>query len=277
MLVAFRGEAGLSPEPSPPPVKSAARALALVEFVAAEGKTSFMDILRSLGLPRSSTHELLQTLTSTGWLEHDPRSKLYSLGLRAWQVGELYRGHRNLADIAKPVMDRLAHTVGETVQLARLDGIENVYIAISESEQAMRLASRVGGRLLAHATGLGKALLSMVEPSDVERRLRSLQLPQYTEKTITDVDRLMVIIGEARRNGYALDDEEYMSGCRCVAVPLTDEESGVLSAMSISMPTSRTDEGWPESFMIPLATAAHEIRSVLGVSEPKLPTISVSS
>lgn len=130
------------------PVKSADRALALVEFVAAERATSFTAILEALDLPRSSAHGLLQTLTASGWLEHNPQSKQYSLGLRAWQVGPQYRGHHDLENLAKPVMDRLVRAVGETVQLARLDGVENVYIAISESEKEMRLASSVGSRLL---------------------------------------------------------------------------------------------------------------------------------
>lgn len=249
-------------------VKSADRALALLEFVASEGFVNFTQILDVLSLPRSSAHGLLKTLIASSWLEQNPQSKQYSLGLRTWQVGQLYRGHSDLVGIAKPVMDRLARTVGETVQLARLDGIENVYIAISESDKEMRLASSVGGRLLAHATGIGKALLSMINPVEAETLLRSRPLPQYTNKTETDVDQLMALINEVRRVGFALDDEEYISGCRCVAVALTnDNNGGILTALSVSMPTSRTDQNWPESIVEPLKLAAREIRSILGIPE----------
>ena len=250
-------------------MKSADRALALIEFVAAEGTTNFTSILEALDLPRSSAHGLLQTLTASGWLDHNQQSKQYSLGLRAWQVGQEYRGHKDLENIAKPVMDRLARTVGETVQLARLDGIENVYIAISESDKEMRMASSVGSRLPAHATGIGKALLSMLDPAEAERRLRSVMLPRYTDKTVTDVNELMTLVEQVRTRGFGVDDEENISGCRCVAVALTnDVGTGVLSAISVTMPTSRTGESWPDSIVGPLILAAKEIRSILGAPDP---------
>ena len=116
--------ASKSKTPRIQPVKSADRTLALLEFVASENSVNFTQILKDLDIPRSSAHGLLKTLISSGWLGQDPDSKEYSLGLRAWQVGQLYRGHYHLVGIAKPVMDRLASSVGETVQLARLDGID---------------------------------------------------------------------------------------------------------------------------------------------------------
>jgi DNA-binding IclR family transcriptional regulator len=250
-------------------VKSADRALAVVEFVAAKGSASFTEIVEGLRLPRSSAHGLLSTLCTAGWLDHSPASKQYSLGLRAWQVGQMYTGHQDLANVAKPVMDRLSASLGETVQLARLDGVENVYIAISQSSGGMRLGSSVGMRLLAHATGIGKALLSTLEPEEAERRLSSVALPRLTDKTVTDVDKLAELVAAAKARGYALDDEEYLDGCRCVAVPLTTKGGGGMdAAISVTMPTARTDGGWPGNIVRPLVAAAQEIRALLGVREP---------
>jgi DNA-binding IclR family transcriptional regulator len=246
------------------PIKSADRALAIVEFVGSRDGVTFNDILEALSLPRSSGFGLLNTLVNSGWIDHSSRTKLYTLGLRAWQVGQLYTGHRDLAHIAKPVMDRLVQQLGETVQLARLEGIENVYIAISESPQPMRLASSVGMRLHAHATGIGKSLLGMIDPDDARHRLEAVALPQLTQRTVTDVDALMEIIDEGRRRGYATDDEEFVSGCRCVAVPLVIGSDGQLvTAISITMPTSRTTGDWPANILGPLRDAAEEIRSLV--------------
>jgi DNA-binding IclR family transcriptional regulator len=220
-------------------------------------------------LPRSSAHGLLNTLCSAGWLDHNAANRQYSLGLRAWQVGQLYTGHQTLANVAKPVMDRLSSSLGETVQLALLDGVENVYIAISQASSGMRLGSSVGMRLLAHATGIGKALLSMLEPEDALQRLSSVALPRLTAKTVTDVKDLAELVAQAKASGFALDDEEYLDGCRCVAVPLTSEAGGGMNAaLSVTMPTLRTDEEWPGSILRPLAGAAQEIRALLGVREP---------
>jgi DNA-binding IclR family transcriptional regulator len=160
-------------------------------------------------------------------------------------------------------MDRLCEKLGETIQLAQLDGIENVYIAISESRRPMRLASSVGMRLHAHATGIGKALLGMLEPDDARARLEAVTLPKLTEHTTTDVDELMEVVTASRDRGYALDDEEYISGCRCVAVPIFVTASGAPTAMSVTMPTSQTTSTWPESLVEPLQRAADEIRSLV--------------
>jgi DNA-binding IclR family transcriptional regulator len=252
-----------------PTVKSADRALTVVEFVAGKGSVSFTEILEALLLPRSSAHGLLNTLCSAGWLDHNAANRQYSLGLRAWQVGQLYTGHQTLANVAKPVMDRLSSSLGETVQLALLDGVENVYIAISQASSGMRLGSSVGMRLLAHATGIGKALLSMLEPEDAVQRLSSVALPRLTAKTVTDVEDLAELVAQAKASGFAVDDEEYLDGCRCVAVPLTSEAGGGMNAaLSVTMPTLRTDEEWPGSILRPLAGAAQEIRALLGVREP---------
>lgn len=250
-------------------VKSADRALTVVEYVAGKGSASFTEIVDGLRLPRSSAHGLLNTLCSAGWLDHNPANRQYSLGLRAWQVGQMYTGHQALANVAKPVMDRLSASLGETVQLALLDGVENVYIAISQASDGMRLGSSVGMRLLAHATGIGKALLSMLEPEDAQKRLDSVALPRLTAKTVTDVSALAQLVADAKANGYALDDEEYLEGCRCVAVPLTSEAGGGMNAaLSVTMPSAHTDGEWPGSILAPLASAAQEIRAMLGVREP---------
>lgn len=248
-------------------VKSADRALAIVGLVAGKGSVSFTGILVALELPRSSAHGLLNTLQTNGWLDHDASTRQYSLGLRAWQVGQMYTGHQDLANAAKPVMDRLAANLGETVQLARLDGVENVYIAISQHSGSMLLGSSVGMRLLAHATGIGKALLSNLDPEEAERRLRAVALPRLTDKTVTRVPLILERIAEAKSRGYALDDEEYLAGCRCVAVPLTIDTGGINTAISVTMPSSRTSERWPMDILHPLVSAAQEIRARLGARE----------
>jgi DNA-binding IclR family transcriptional regulator len=253
------------------PVKSADRALAVIEFVAGKGSASFTEILNSLELPRSSAHGLLSTLHVAGWLDHNPQTRQYSLGLRAWQVGQMYTRHQDLANVAKPVMDRLAKELGATVQLARLDGVENIYIAISQAGDTMRLGSKVGMRVLAHATGVGKALLSSLEPQEARRRLSDVALPRMTEKTVTDVDELADLVADAKRSGYALDNEEYLAGCRCVAVPLTTEQGGGMdTAISVTLTTSRNTGPWPAGVLPELVAAANEIRAALGVREPGL-------
>jgi DNA-binding IclR family transcriptional regulator len=249
-------------------VKSADRALAVLDFVGDRGSVRFAELVSDLGLPRSSAHGLVQTLVARGWLEHDPESRRYSLGLRAWQLGQRYVGHRDLAAVAKPVMDELALELGETVQMARLDGVENVYISISEAPRPMRLASSVGMRLHAHGTGIGKALLSQLEPEEARRRLTTVVLPSFTERTLTDVDALMEVLAQARADGYAEDNEEYLPGCRCVAVPLhlDGPDHTLVAAISVTAPVFRCGPEWPEPQLRLLAEGAARIRARMRAS-----------
>jgi DNA-binding IclR family transcriptional regulator len=245
-------------------VKSADRALAIIEFVADRGTVRFQDILSDLSLARSSAHALLRTLVSTGWLQHNPQTRTYALGLRAWQIGQKYNGNRGLAEIARPHMDVLSKTVGETVQLARLDGIENVYLAISESPHPFRLASSVGMRLHSHATALGKSLLSQLDPEEVRDRLSAVVLPRFTDRTITDPAALLDEIERSRRQGYSTDEGEYLAGTRCVAVPLLNDRAQLIAALSVTAPSVRTGDDWPEPVLAELRTTATAIRSELG-------------
>ncbi|GAB3716140.1 IclR family transcriptional regulator [Nocardiopsis oceani] len=251
---------------APKKVKSASRALDIVDLVAERGNVTFQDVVDS-GLPKSSAYSLLATLVESGWLEHSPDTRRYRLGLHAWQIGQAYDGHQLLLEASQEIMDDVVAQVGETVQLARLEGIENVYIAIRLSPKPIRMASSVGMRLHAHATGIGKALLSTLDQREARRRLDSVALPNLTENTVTDVDELMRVISRSRDLGFAVDNEEFIEGCRCVAVPVTTEaETGVCAALSITMPTSRTDDRWPHSMYPVLRDGANRIRRAMGLT-----------
>lgn len=249
-------------------VKSADRALAIIDYAGGRGSFTLSEVLRELGLPRSSGHGLLSTLVARGWLDHDSVSRTYRLGLHAWYVGQQYTGHRGIAELATPAMEALRDSLGETVQLARLSGIENVYIAISESRRPMRLASSVGMRLHSHATGVGKALLSLLPPAEAHRRLTAEKLPRFTSRTITDPDALLAALADARDAGYAVDSEEFLPGCRCVAVPVHDDGNGLLLALSVTSPTSRLGDDWPAGPVTELQQAAGRIRALIQQAGP---------
>lgn len=246
-------------------VKSADRALRIIDLVADRGALRFHDVVEQ-GIPKSSAHGLLATLVSTGWLTYSDETHQYRLGLHSWQVGQAYDGHRGLLRAADGAMDGLLDRLGETVQLARLEGIENVYIGLRESAHPMRLASSVGMRLHAHATGIGKAMLSTLDEEDARDRLSAIVLPRLTERTVTDVDRILQNLVRIRDLGFSTDDEEFVEGCRCVAVPLVSEtETGIAAALSVTMPIARTDDAWPYSLVPALLDARRTIRSVMGL------------
>lgn len=248
----------------PGTVKSAERTLRILEYVAQHGHATFMDLVNELQLPRSSTHGLLATLSEMSWVRYDEQRKHFVLGVKAWQISQSANDSESLARAARPEMQRVTDFTGETVQLAVLDGVDNVYLAITDSPHPMRLASSVGNRLSAHATGIGKALLSLLPEDEAERRIRSMALTRHTDHTITDAGQLMDVVREARERGYATDNEEYVEGCVCVAVPVaTSAEVGIECAISLTVPIVRRPQGWPEDSLEALKDARTAIRGRL--------------
>jgi DNA-binding IclR family transcriptional regulator len=220
--------------------KSAIRALDVLDALVktADGAT-FAELQRSLGFPKSSLHELLSVLVSRGYVDLDLSSKAYMLGIRVWENGQAYLQHHTLLHEARPVMDRIVEQLNETVQLATLDGLENVYLAKVDCSHPIRLASEVGKRLFAHATGLGKAQLAYLPQEVLTQRLKGQTLPRFTANTIVDPAALMEELDAIRERGFAIDGEEYAEGLECLAVPIHDHSGRVSAAISASIPTIR--------------------------------------
>ena len=221
-------------------VKSADRVMSVLDLVAASGALSFTAIVERLGLPKSSAHALLRTMEDRGYLTLDPHAREYRLGSRIWELAQAaHHGIEDLRTLIKPLMDGVMERTGETVQLARLEGTDAVYLELSESPHAMKLTSRVGARLPAHASAIGKSLLASLEPEEARRRLAAADLPRLTPRTITDPDELLGELERVRRQGYSVDNEEFATGLRCIAMPVRDATGRAVGAMSVSMPTPR--------------------------------------
>jgi DNA-binding IclR family transcriptional regulator len=246
-------------------VKSAQRALEILDLLTHEERAlSFQEIADLLGYPRSSLHGLLRTLVGRSWLELDPGSRRYSLGIRTWEAGHAYLRARDLADRARPFMERVRDATDETVQMSVLDGRHNVYVAKSVGTQRLVLASEIGRRLEAHATGLGKVLLAGLETYELERRLAGVKLERMTPNTVTDRAALKEELRRVRERGYATDNGEYTVGVRCVAVPIVDHSERVIAALSVSIPNVRFSAGWQQKTLAELEAAAADLSAALG-------------
>lgn len=248
-------------------VKSAQRVLRILDLLAErEAPLSFTEIADTLGYPRSSVHNLLRTMVQSGWAELDADSRRYTLGIRAWQAGNTYLRAVNLADRARPHMERIRDALGETVQLAVRDGRHNVYIAKVDGSQMLVLASAIGRRLEAHATGVGKVLLAGLPEDECRKLLEAQPLERFTEHTITDLEQMRAELAQIRLQGYSMDNEEYTLGVRCVAVPVRDHTGQVVAGMSVSVPTIRFGAARLAQARALLATASADVSAALGWS-----------
>jgi len=246
-------------------VKSAQRALRILELLTSQERgLTFGEIADALRYPRSSLHGLLWTMTDEGWLELDQATRRYALGIRTWEAGNAYLRAMDLSDRARPYMERVRDALEETVQLSVLDGRYNVYVAKVDGTQRLMLASAVGRRLEAHATGLGKVLLADLSPQELAERIGGEPLERFTANTITDPEDLRRELELIHRRGYALDEEEYTAGVRCVAVGVRDHSGRMAAAMSVSVPTVRFNRRRQQEAIDLLSEAARGLSAALG-------------
>lgn len=220
-------------------VKSAARAVEILEFLAARQNrpVRLRELSEALNVPRSSLHALLRTLAKRGWVRADSTGTLYGIGIRALLAGTTYLDTDPYLPLVSPFLDELREQLDETFHLGRLDGTDVVYLSTRESSQYLRPYSRVGRRLPAYSTSLGKAILAGLPSDELDEHLPT-PLESLTSKTITDHKDLLQDLEETRRQGHAVDNEENTLGLRCFAVALQYADPAT-DAISASVPKAR--------------------------------------
>ena len=246
-------------------VKSAFRALEVLQLLMREGRTlTFAECQRALAYPKASLHGLLRTMTSARWVDLDPVSRKYGLGVRTWEAGIAYTKMYPLETLARPIMEQVRDATTETVQLAVLDSWEALYVAKVDGEHLLRLDSFVGRRLTAHATGVGKVLLAALPEAVLGAWLRTCRLERFTPNTLVDRAKLRHELKLVRSRGYAIDHEERTLGATCVAVPVHNHLGDCVAAMSVSAPAVRFGAAQRKAALTHLQTAACELSSALG-------------
>ena len=227
------------------------RALAVLRAFDEESPVlSLAEIARRAGMPKSTVHRLLAEMTRERLLDRDADGS-YRLGLQLFEFGELVPQHRSLSDAALPIMEDLREATHQRVHLAVLDGVDVVYLQILGSA-GKPITSRTGGRLPAHVTGVGKAILAYSPAAVVKARLDA-GLPRFTPRTITTPGALMRELRDVRTEGTAYDREESNIGISCVAAPVFGHDRRIRAGLSVTGPTSRID---PVRFGVAVRTAA---------------------
>jgi len=217
-------------------IKSADRTLDVLELLADNADLSAKEVCDQLAIPKSSGHALLRRLESRNYVSADPQNR-YRLGVGLRKITSPEVLEPDLLEYARPIVDKLADLTRETVHLAVLDDRHVLYLYIKHSPHALRLVSRVGVRLPAQLTGIGKAALSRLDDQQVRLRFNASVFEQLTHRSIRDIDALVAEVSQARSDGYAFDDEESNLGVQCIAAPLALD--GPPAAISISAPTAR--------------------------------------
>ena len=216
-------------------VQSLDRAFALLEIMAdTGGETSLSQLADSSGLPLPTIHRIIRTLVDNGYVRQLP-SRRYALGPRLIGLGD--KASRMLGTWAHPHLAHLVEELGETANLAMLDGDKVVYVAQVPSPHAMRMFTEVGRRVLPHSAGVGKALLAQLTDEQALAIIERTGMPAATDRTITTPQAFATELTHIRQQGFAIDDGEQEIGVRCVAAPVEGAPSGM--AVSVSGPQAR--------------------------------------
>lgn len=221
--------------PDTPPIAAIGRVSALLDAFDGGNRLTLAQIARRTGLPRSSTHRMLDQLVRLQWLrrtghEYELGTKLIELGHRAVYQNRVYRA-------AAPFLWDLHRATGMVVHLAILDGADVVYLEKVAGRMGLSIPTQVGSRQPAHCTGVGKAILAY-SPVDQLAGLDDVELIRKTNHSITDSAELRVVLSEIRTRGVAFDREECAPGFGCVAAPVGPIDEPV-AAVSVCGPVDR--------------------------------------
>jgi DNA-binding IclR family transcriptional regulator len=224
-------------------IKVLEKTLKILNLFDERGKElTISEINHILGFNKTSTFRILKNLEDADFVEKDPDSQKYKLGVKLYYLGSLAEPHTKLLRITKPFLRQLNRDCDETVHLAILHQGEALYLDKMEGRKVIQVISGIGTKLPSHCSGVGKILLAGLPQEAICRIVEEKGLPAFTDNTITDLEHLKAELAKVNARGYAIDNEEIEEGLKCVAAPVHDSVKRVVAAISISAPKERFDK-----------------------------------
>jgi DNA-binding IclR family transcriptional regulator len=223
------------------------------------------DIAKSLDMPQSTLLRFLNTFIDFGYVAQEPETSCYYLTLKLAELGSRTGGNYPFRNSLIKYVKQAAAAFNESASLCVEQNMQMVYIVIEEGPARMlRTLHRIGHIAPMHATGVGKLHLLNYSETQFQELEQKFGFPRYTPHTITDLERLKKEIVLARKNGYAMDNEECEEGVRCIAVPVWDFRDRVAAAISVSAPVTRMDKKRMDDLIFYLKEISRQASRELG-------------
>lgn len=199
----------------------ALRLFSLLEVIAAKDRLcTLQGLVEETGWPKPTLHRMLQQLDAAGLLQREGNGRFYTAGVRLRRLAETLLVNNTYHGARHAVLRNLVETIGESCNLTALVGTDVVYLDRVETVAPLRFYLHPGSRVPAHCSASGKMFLAQMGPTQRRRLLAHAPLERYTHKTITNPDDLLVELDRVRSDGYAIDNEEFLPGLLCLAVPV---------------------------------------------------------
>ncbi|TVP47658.1 MAG: IclR family transcriptional regulator [Gemmatimonadales bacterium] len=217
-----------------------------------------------LDRPKSSVSRLLRTMEAEGFLARDPDTGRFRLSLGLAALGEVARASTSMQRLARPVLEELVESTGETSNLVVLDGTEAVNVEVVRSSRAVHHVGVLGRRLPLHATAAGKVLLAWASTPGVLDRVLCGPLPRLASRTLTSRGALEAELARVREQGHALAWAELEEELAAASAPVRDHRGAVVAAITTSAPISRLNETTRPALARKVMAAAGRLSDALG-------------
>lgn len=248
-----------------PLIQAVERALNILElFSEQKVELNLAEISQLTGLHKSTLHSLLKTLQAQGYIEQTEANAPYRLGVKLLERGYLVQRSRDFIAVARPYLEELSEKTGQTVHLGVLDGKSGVYVDKVEGTRSIIVYSRIGRRMPIHTTAIGKVLLAFQSSAVIGRTLDGYEFESSTENTITRRDVYEAALAKVRSDGFAVDEQENVRGCRCAAVPIWGHDRKLVAAISISTVVENVSMDEFRSFIEQLKVIGARVSHELG-------------
>lgn len=263
-------------EPASSHAKSALRALDILELLARHvAPVPTGSVSRECGIPRSSTHHLLNALYARGFITYYESEHAWGIGPKILEVSQGYHRSEPMQRLAGPVLDRLVHRVKQTAHLAILVGDEVLYLAKRQPQgPAPVLVTEVGIRLPAHLAATGQAILASMVPEQVSAiYFGNKTLPNRTGTGPRTICDLQLVLGEVRQRGFAVERGSVSRGISCAAAGVRASEGLPAAAVGLTWIDAAHTDHEVEEFITAVQWAAHRLGRLIngGGTCPPLP------
>jgi len=243
------------------------RAFQLLKLVAeSPAEQSLSDLARNLGWSKSTTHGLIRSLLSVGALEQGPLGKNIVLGPAVVELAFQSWNYFRVGEKARPILEALRDQIGETVFLGVLGRSRGIIVATAESRKKLKISAPSGTSISLLAGALGKVYLASLPEDQAVRFIQERDLPGYTEKTITDKSGYIAEINQVRRNGYAVDDEEYLPGVRAIAIGVGNRRGLPLALWVVGFAGAMEKTKLPDIIQH-IQKSAHDLQKIMDFKE----------
>ncbi len=245
---------------------SIAKVCRLLDTFRTRPSLGIKELAAETGFLPSDVHRILSSLVPFGYIEQDPHTKKYHLGLQVLKLGYGALQRLEVRQVARPFLSQLSETFEATANMAIADAREReiLFIEQIDSPAELQIRLRIGARASPHTTAVGKVLSAFMPPELSREFLKKSGMQKCTRHTITDLTQLEREFERIRSRGYAVDREEAVEGACCVAAPVRDHAGEVIAAVSVSMMSGRFNRRTESELASVVKATAGKISAALG-------------